>query len=86
MRRLLIIALLIVGCWMDADLNELNNAAYHGDINAVTRLINIGKDTNGTGWDGDTPLAHAIYETNIDILNLLCKYGDEYACKETNPL
>ena len=97
---------------MDADLNGLNNAAYHGDINAVTRLINDGKDANGKGWDGDTPLANAIrgehpeiiilllnagadinkkfirnaiYETKVEILIILCSYGDEYSCNQANP-
>ena len=73
--KLLLFILLIVECWMDADLNGLNNAAYHGDIETVKRLINEGKNINGKGWDGDTPLANAIRGEHPEIIILLLNAG-----------
>ena len=73
--KLLLFVLLIVGCWMDADQNGLNNAAYHGDIETFKRLINDGKNVYGKGWDGDTPLANAIRGEHPEIIILLLNAG-----------
>ena len=56
---------------MDADLNGLNDAAYHGDIKTVKRFINEGKNVNGKGWDGDTPLTNVIWGKHTEIVILL---------------
>ena len=68
MKKLSLIVLLIVGCWIDADLNGLNDAVYHGDIKTVKRLINNGKDVNCKGWDGDIPLSNTIQGGIVIIL------------------
>ena len=56
---------------MNADLNDLNDAAYLGEIETVKRLINDRKDVNGKDWDGDTPLANAIRGKHKGIVILL---------------
>ena len=78
MKKLLLLSiLLIVGCWMDADLNGFNDASFHGDINSVKRLLIEGADVNGKGWDGDTPLANAIRGEHTEIIILLLMKGED---------
>ena len=62
---------------MDAVLNGLNDATYHGDIEIVKRLINDGKNVIGKGWDGDAPLLNAIQGEHKKTVILLLDAGAE---------
>lgn len=77
MKKLIILSFIFIlsGCYMDADLNGLNDAAYEGDMQTVISLLNEGEDLNGKGWDGDTPLANAIRGKHSKIVTLLLERG-----------
>jgi ankyrin repeat protein len=79
-KRLFVVLLILVvwmGCWMDADLNGLNEAAFSGDIEKVQSLLADGADVNGKGWDGfDTPLANAVRGgARAEVVELLLEKG-----------
>jgi ankyrin repeat protein len=51
--------------------SALPNAASHGDLKKVQRLLNQGIDVDSTDKDGDTALILASEEGHLDIVNLL---------------
>jgi ankyrin repeat protein len=67
--------LILAGCRMEADMNGLNDAAYHGNLQEVQELLENGENPNGKGWDGDTPLANAIRGRNLEIVKILLENG-----------
>ena len=58
-----------MGCWLDADLNGLNVAAYYENFNRVELLIDNGADLNNSF------VIEAILYTSKDIIKTLYKHG-----------
>lgn len=54
---------------------ELRQAAYTGDLEAVTRLLNEGVNPNSAGKKGGTPLIKAAKSGRVEIVQLLLFHG-----------
>ena len=53
----------------------LIEATFNGDLEEVTRLIELGATIDQRGYDGSTPLITACKYGHIDITKLLIKVG-----------
>lgn len=62
---------------MEPDLNDLNEAAFSGDIEKIKSLLANGAGVNGKSWDGDTPLANAVREGHTEVVELLLTKGTD---------
>ncbi|KAI5782055.1 ankyrin repeat-containing domain protein [Peziza echinospora] len=63
---------------------ELATAAAKGDIAKVESLLRAGVNPNHPGPDGLTPLGAAASAGNTDIVQILLRYGADYALRMAN--
>ena len=70
-----IIVLFICGCSNNSDFNELNKAAYDGDLKKVRYLIDNGKDINTMGKNGERAIYSAIKMNHFDVVKYMLISG-----------
>ena len=70
-----IIVLFICSCSNNSDFNELNKAAYDGDLKKVRYLIDNGKDINTKGKKGERPIYSAIKMNHFDVVKYMLISG-----------
>ncbi len=58
-----------------ADIEALELAAEHGDLPAMSRLVDAGADVNGVGKDQNTPLLRAVFKNRLDAAQWLLDHG-----------
>ena len=69
-----IAAVLVVGCGPSVDIHD---AAHSGNIEAVKKHLAAGADVNAIDHEGNTPLHHAVYNDQTEIIRLLIDKGAE---------
>ena len=57
------------------DIEALESAAAHGDLPAMSRLVDAGADVNGVGKDHNTPLLRAVFSNRLDAAQWLLDHG-----------
>ena len=55
--------------------SELHSAITSGDTSRVTDLIRSGANVNSKDFDGRTPLAYAVIDSQFEILEILLRSG-----------
>ena len=69
-----IAAVVLVGCGPSVDIRE---ATAKGNIEAVKQHLAAGTDVNALDHGGNTPLHHAVYNDQTEIIRLLIDKGAE---------
>ena len=70
-----IIVLIICSCSNNSDFNELNKAAYDGDLKKIRYLIDNGKDINTMGKNGERAIYSAIKMNHFDVVKYMLISG-----------
>lgn len=70
-----IIVSFICGCGNNSDFNELNKAAYDGDLKKVRFLIDNGKDINVIGKNGERAIYSAIKMNHFNVVEYMLISG-----------
>lgn len=82
-KKLVVVCLCLAVCPM-VMAKSLHDAAWQGDLDKVTRLIEQGMDVNEHGMGGDTPLHKAAKGGHLDVVKLLITKGANVNAKSDN--
>lgn len=66
------------------DITPLHYACYHGSINCVDLLIDLGADVNALDKDGKSVLTYAVYSGDMRIVKKLLIYGADKTIKDAD--
>ena len=66
------------------DITPLHYACYHGSINCVELLLDLGADVNAVDKDGKSVLTYAVYSGDMRIVKKLLIHGADKAIKDVD--
>lgn len=66
------------------DITPLHYACYHGSINCVELLLDLGADVNAIDKDGKSVLTYAVYSGDMRIVKKLLIYGADKTIKDVD--
>ena len=66
------------------DITPLHYACYHGSINCVELLLDLGADVNAVDKDGKSVLTYAVYSGDMRIVKKLLIYGADKTIKDAD--
>ena len=62
----------------------MHYACYHGSINCVELLLDLGADVNAVDKDGKSVLTYAVYSGDMRIVKKLLIHGADKAIKDVD--